>query len=1045
MERSDSDWEDLFAEDEEARRESASAPAAAAAYLSKTVSTIKPLCLCVNQKRTRVGVGHETGFLVFHVVADHAESYSDVVVEDRARHTKAEADAQCEQRRQAKRTNRHLALDPRYNTDPESFALLQRRVKEEVARRKGQQSAVGMNSPAPSTGSTAAPSEAQDAGSPKVGQKTSSAVAPPAASDKTEVGTPHEAKGEQASPVASPVLNENTVVDDSLDLLLSYGSMTPSQCHVFSESAESVAPSQRSRPQPRSHRDPYKRNAAAAAVTAVVPHTLPDEREGRTAPAAAAVSDSPQPSAPVTSSEQPAPTLLTWEDEGDEEEEEDGSSAVREKRPVGFAGGGVCVMALLYDQPCVAVVGGGPTPMGPPRRIHLLQGGVPLQRLEVADPVVRLFLDARLLFVCTARELRVYTNPLERDWTACGYVLSLSPSPLPNASLETPPSMLPSSPKLSVASTSFTGPSGNVHTAAAASTVVSQSLPSAGSTLANEPITVTPSATDVSRVPCVAHQQAIPPFPVDVQYVHSLLLLRSAASPCGFTLLSYSTRHVESDTLSARTSVAVKEVANVEHAHKNPLVSLALVVGATADVRRAVSGAAASRDGVWGGGEAGSRYSSVPSLPLTLVAACSAYATRITLWALLPATLPSSPVNDVREGSQSQLPPGSDEDRKATPTFVLLREYRVGIKVPTHRFLPSSWRADDAGLFHLQFLRNGRYLFCVRGGHMLVFSTAEEDADARKNVCDDHLQATVNRRSRLDSMKRMLPALEAYTRQHWSSCEAALPAHDPVFFPRWLYVFKQDQAAAAAAVTGKSPAVSSASLRAHSCGGTATRTGSVTGNEEVSSPVRVGEYRTANSGGGTGLVGKLTTYMSGYVMPSAFRWRGQGGGGATAAPTSTKGTLASSFGMAPSAVSMAASTSVHTSGGTTTSTSTSATERGKDDAAPSQRGMPAAATASAAAVPSVGVVYGEAFTQLAPCLLFWEEDEAALCAERVGDVTKEEEEEAVGLTFGVDRASLLAKKVMLNCVTCDGACLTVRLYTESGELRCAPAVPYAWH
>lgn len=379
-----------------------------------------------------------------------------------------------------------------------------------------------------------------------------------------------------------------------------------------------------------------------------------------------------------TQTAQAAEPVLRWDDDddGDGDDYQDDQKTPGEKNclSVGYGCGGVAVMSLLYQQTWVAVVGGGPTPLDRPNVVHLIHDGEKCNKICVESPVVRLFFDARLLFILTTDALKIYSNPTEADWTVCRQTIHLSNS---GTSILTPP----------------------------------PPLRSCGTAVLERQNAKPPPEKAAPMSPTgVAEETTIPTIPITIDYTRSLLLMPAPGSPCGFALYRFETGpepvhasttvaattamamtasasssgaieiagnpqlssvagaslsdNLTSTILSRRTTVHLSPVAVVTVAHQNPLQSLAMYVGWAESDNRLVDNDSSSE-------------LTLPSCThglsseVTLVAACSTFATRITLWMLLP-TAPNelaAPTSTATRSASGAL------------SFVLLREYRVGVRV----------------------------------------------------------------------------------------------------------------------------------------------------------------------------------------------------------------------------------------------------------------------------------------------------------------------------------------------------------------------------
>ncbi|GET89490.1 hypothetical protein, conserved [Leishmania tarentolae] len=370
---------------------------------------------------------------------------------------------------------------------------------------------------------------------------------------------------------------------------------------------------------------------------------------------------------------------------------------------VGFEGGGVAVMAFLYEQTWMAVVGGGPTPMGTPQCVQLIRDGELQHQLLMPNPVVRLFLDARLLFVVTTAELRLYTNPMERDWTCLRQSLCLS-SAVASRYAFVPAATDVANARVRVWNkipSSGTSPSS---ASAVAAADAAEYLPMTSSAS----LTSGPGG-HVGDCSTRAVAVSLPVIPVVVDYARNLVLL-PAGEGKGFSLHRYvsgpevcytdpvghadmcgsaNTPATECDATAKahiftgstavktrRTTSFLQHIATQGTAHRNPLYSLALYVGWPSSIARLLSRDTEPRAGGHTGGSMGSGHvdESNSGGLVALVAASSEYATRITLWIL------QGPQHEIASPYTDHSSPSSVDTTAAT-SFVLLREFRVGVRL----------------------------------------------------------------------------------------------------------------------------------------------------------------------------------------------------------------------------------------------------------------------------------------------------------------------------------------------------------------------------
>jgi hypothetical protein len=771
-EMSDSDWEVLSTEEERhdlvpasaaTTEQTADLPADVSSspsprFAASRRSALTPLCLTLNQTGTRLGVGHTKGFLVFRVV--------DVKADETAAPLEAQRTAtECVLPAQSQ-----LVLEPQYNVDLQTFSRVRERMRQQQQLQQGgaQQHAT---SAAPTAGT--APESTVNFGAVKVSPAAHGGEGCAARCVDSVIGehdmpsmkvrmgeaNAHEASDAKDSNSGSPLLK-----------LHDLGSFLDAAGRAFTRI-------HRSDPKDDIRTEPTRRRAESREIAVremedseaadSTPSTSEDSR--RAHPHAAAetaifgkAGKTTLLSDPPTAALQPSSVLAwgdgedidldvlegsvndlplssisdcaqarrrhrkscgstgAWEGSGGanmasvlqahtaEDEEEENSF-------IGFAGGGVAVLSLLYHQTWVALVGGGPTPMGPANEVHLVRDGERQHRLTMPHPVVRLFLDARLLFVVTTAELRVYTNPLENNWVCLRQRITISAA-LATRYISVPLRRCEASPGKDAGEQQQQCFSG-LQNASPTSTISK----SCGATVDDTPqrsaaLFAAAGNTETTVATTPGHGVALPSIPIAVDYARSLLLLPVGDACTGFALYRYFTgpeparqpadtttavggaseaENIGGDTYptcittavpeaatTGRTTAYLQHVATQRAAHRNPLHNLVLYVGwptattrllSTVDTPPAITTTPrASRGG-----------------PVTLVAASSEYATRLTLWMLADS---SNGDGDGDGDGEARQPSSHGASRSvapasgfATPTaagsFVLLREFRVGLRL----------------------------------------------------------------------------------------------------------------------------------------------------------------------------------------------------------------------------------------------------------------------------------------------------------------------------------------------------------------------------
>ncbi|KAG5476429.1 hypothetical protein LSCM1_04134 [Leishmania martiniquensis] len=714
---------------------------------------LTPLCLTLNQTGTRLGVGHTRGFLVFRLVsAAGAHKGSEMeaaattpavppwTAQDKRPARGLAANAAGELR--ALPTQSQLLLDPQYNVDLLTFSHIRERMRQEQQDRAGK---AACSSPPQST-TRAPPSRAS-----------------PAVMPEGAAGCSHAPQCIAASEASVPSLCDEVLSEDDSGRSEYGGSLA---IDIENDLSSFLTTAGRAFAQIRRDRQ----GLSSRKSTWVTGSEPLDQRQGETAasgpaPSASAAAASGHGSeaahatgacnalaeAPVTMGQTcPSPrtrlapgpsTVLEWSKDEDiavDPSSSDvdpvavqridtcapssraSSSSVAaghqahdgagesEDDYVGFEGGGVAVMAFLYEQTWMALVGGGPTPMGTPKCVQFIRDGELQHQLLMPDPVVRLFLDARLLFVITTAQLRMYTNPIEREWTCLRQWLPLSAAVASRYAFVAPPA--------------DGNPSANVPMR------VWDKLPSPDPSLstANSSAAVE-SAEDLCAAPfsslgsrtggqgAWATAISLPIIPVVVDYARSLVLLPAGEEGKGFALYRYVsgpevryTDRVSSTDMSTsasacrmglgsaageplstgRTTSFLQHIATQSAAHRNPLFTLALYVGWPSSIARLLSPDTESGAGDQASGlmSSGHLDGSSTSWPVTLVAASSEYATRLTLWMLQEQQhdMPS-PRNDCPTSS-----PAAGAGAGDAAAFVLLREFRVGVRLAAPQVVMAS-------------------------------------------------------------------------------------------------------------------------------------------------------------------------------------------------------------------------------------------------------------------------------------------------------------------------------------------------------------------
>ncbi|KPI84013.1 hypothetical protein ABL78_6938 [Leptomonas seymouri] len=792
---SDSDWEVLSTDGDgqlNSQKPSSKAAEAAAAELpagtgntaaesppSRMPPTVdrstllEPLCLTINQTGTCLGVGHTKGYLVFRVSPIKTETAMTSTAAPESSQSSTEAALPAESR---------LTLDPQYNLDLLTFSHMRERMRQQKQRCASQAAAAAV---------AAAAAEPT-----RTSTKRESTASCSASREETDLNTARNVEGVKSESAAQTTkgYEEARLADrlsSPLPSLDDLGSFLTAAGRVFAQLkrddalCESQAPLASRRQESYGHVSQKKPRAQAleeseALVDSYAVHHDP------TTPNTEHLLHPPQapltPRSPVTSLG-PRP-VLGWSEEEDIEDidagepwgtandlplrslgnsewarcrsdtrkgaavrtarhnsetAENGEDDAEEETYVGFSGGGVAVMAFLYHQTWLALVGGGPTPMGPPNQVQFVRGGEPQHRLTMPHPVVKLFLDARLLFVVTTAELRVYSNPLEHNWVRLRQRVPMSASRASRyAAVTLAPVHAVNAGAVDAEHTTLRvwGPHESGAGPSLASTknssfaCHSQGAPGASSEETEQrgaPAPAAPTAASKPPTTCVA----LPIIPVAVDYARSLLLLPVGDDCQGFALYRYATgpelaeHHETADTIrrapaagttstgsiaddrtatpevvsgsapTGRITAYLQHIATQQVAHKNALQNLVLYSGWPAATTRLLStmdepankqqaSAAAQRLSDLDGGRGGA---------VTLVAASSEYATRLTLWMLTrdgryhqqqQRSTSSASRLDPQSGGLAHTASSGSIDASSSAEeacFVLLREFRVGLRL----------------------------------------------------------------------------------------------------------------------------------------------------------------------------------------------------------------------------------------------------------------------------------------------------------------------------------------------------------------------------
>ncbi|KPA86886.1 hypothetical protein ABB37_00927 [Leptomonas pyrrhocoris] len=744
-------------------------------------TVLTPLCLSTNQTGTRLGVGHTKGFLVFRLAAAKTDASTAA-----AQESSLPAQSQ-------------LILDPQYNVDLLTFSHVRERMRQQRLRHTQQTSAT---TAAAATMSHVAPHQREE----KVEEEELN-TPPSVESVISERTTPTmqratEREENQKEKLANRVSSSSLELDD-------LGSFLTAAGRAFAQLKRSDAHGDPPAPSARRTKEsdgPVSRDTCDVQASEEREEVVGEDHGSAFHESTARMVQHRSPLSPFMATPTPSATtlapisVLKWGKDEDiavdvsesslndllrsgigdsacarrrDHEQKDSASRAEfhhsdvameededEENCIGFAGGGVVVMSLLYDQTWLSLVGGGPTPMGAPNEVHFVRDGEPHHQLTMPQPVVKLFLDARLLFVVTTAELRVYTNPLEQNWVCLRQRIPLSASvaaryaavPLAPVEAEDTATVTAENVPLSVWGAhrfdvdqqlaSSTNPSlASASPVSASAAAATTSAPFKGKESHDAPRHTATTAASTPPATCVT----LPSIPTVVDYARNLLLLPTGDTCQGFALYRYITspepverREEAADTTGSasataaqagtenttddnpaaattgRTVVYLQHIATQQVAHKNPLHNLALYVGWPTATSRLWSTVAERGNTKQPSDSTPSSASSCSTLSganttsrsaferdrscsgtVTLVAASSEYATRLTLWLLQQDAddryhQPQPPSSDPshRDPISGPLPrPGRSDGYNVGGTantaasFVLLREFRVGLRL----------------------------------------------------------------------------------------------------------------------------------------------------------------------------------------------------------------------------------------------------------------------------------------------------------------------------------------------------------------------------
>ncbi|ORC87548.1 uncharacterized protein TM35_000211540 [Trypanosoma theileri] len=423
---------------------------------------------------------------------------------------------------------------------------------------------------------------------------------------------------------------------------------------------------------------------------------------------------------------------------------------------------GVGVMALLYKTHFVAVVGGGPYPVGPRNVVKLfVLGSLWADRtVRVPDIVQGLHLDHRLMIILTTAQLRLHSF----ETGQCVFAL-----PVNNENISTSGGLAASIPSMlgtaaPLASTVLFQNNSNHY-------IHENSMNTVGSTI--------DASTGVSTVSAAALRSSVP---LAVDYNNKYLVFRSSLR--GFSLVRYDT----DSSLCSR--IKTELLATVPDAHEHTVASLAMYIG-----NEFVSNCGSNRND-----NNSKLLSSITSTNTVatntgygcrnvLIATSSEHATLIRIWRYCencekPETLSCSGIADaeVHSAANKDTHPNNNDNNNNnnnnTSNENHLPGYFVKVKEVRNATLPTP-------IFQLQFLGDN-FLFCIAWNTIKVFFIGEVEEPKPYDVSIRD-QSKCMRAQNIHSSLYRLGMVSGYFNSEWAACECPLPLLDEVFLPKWVH------------------------------------------------------------------------------------------------------------------------------------------------------------------------------------------------------------------------------------------------------------------
>ncbi|KAH9598598.1 hypothetical protein LSM04_005694 [Trypanosoma melophagium] len=451
---------------------------------------------------------------------------------------------------------------------------------------------------------------------------------------------------------------------------------------------------------------------------------------------------------------------------------------------------GVGVMALLYKTQFVAVVGGGPYPVGPRNVVKLfVLGGLWADRtVRVPDIVQGLHLDHRLMIVLTTNELRlhsfetglcVFVLPVRHDMNCTSSSSSVGGGGL-SSSL---PSMIgASAPFASSVFWPKNHNSNNTNTNTTTTSIGNSNtnrMDINSSVDAGNTSSVNANTTGSPAVAAALHHSV----PLAVDYNNKYIVFRSSLR--GFSLVRYDT-----DT-SLCSRIKTELLATVPVAHEHAVASLAMYLGN--EIVNAGSNRNDDDDNNNNNNKNNKLLSSINSSNIVpggasqgcrklLVATSSEHGTLIRIWRYFekPETLSCSGRNEAKsnlEANRNNHPhphhDDNDKDDESNPPghFVKVKEVR-------NAALPTP-------IFQTQFLGE-TFLFCIAWNTIKVFFIGEVDEPKPYDISIKD-QSKSMRAQNIHSSLHHLGMVSGYFNSEWAACESPLPLLDEKFLPKWVY------------------------------------------------------------------------------------------------------------------------------------------------------------------------------------------------------------------------------------------------------------------